>query len=101
MYRIPRVEPGEYTAYLPYSQVTVPLDVQGAYDSASSKGQAVRQEFERTYGLDSTGVNGSGLRIGDHLLIRASNLYGATGQIGTFVLVAATRRERARSPCIR
>ena len=82
MYRISRVEPGEYTSYLPYTQVTVPVDVQAAYDSASSKGQAVRQEFERMYGLDSSGVNGSGLRIGDHLLIRASNSYGGTGQMG-------------------
>jgi hypothetical protein len=82
MYRISRVEPGEYAAYLPYSQVTVPLDVQAAYDAASSKGQVARQEFERTYGLDSSSLNGSGLRIGDHLLIRASNSYGATGPIG-------------------
>lgn len=82
MYRISRVEPGEYTIYLPYTQVSVPLDVQAAYDNASSKGQAARQEFERTYGLDSSGVNGSGMRIGNHLLIRASNSYGSTGPIG-------------------
>jgi hypothetical protein len=82
MYRISRVEPGEYTVYLPYAQVSVPVGVQAAYDSASSKGQAVRQEFERTYGLDSSGVNGTGLRIGDHLLIRASNSYGGNGQTG-------------------
>jgi hypothetical protein len=82
MYRISRVEPGEYTTYLPYSQVTIPVDVQAAYDSASSQGQVVRQEFERKYGLDSSGVNGSGLRIGEHLLVRASNSFGATGQMG-------------------
>ena len=82
MYRISRVEPGEYTVYLPYSQVTIPLDVQAVYDSASSKGQAARQEFERTYGLDSSGVNGSGLRIGDHLLVRASHSYSGAGQMG-------------------
>jgi hypothetical protein len=82
MYRIARVEPGDYTVYLPYSQVTIPLEVQSAYDSASSKGQAAREEFERTYGLGTTSVNGSGLRIGDHLLVRESNLYGGTGQMG-------------------
>jgi carboxypeptidase family protein len=83
MYRISRAEPGEYTAYLPYTQVTLPIDVQGEYDSASSRGQAARQEFERTFGIDSSmGINGSGLRIGDHLLIRSSNLYGADGPIG-------------------
>jgi hypothetical protein len=81
-YRISRVEPGEYTVYLPYTQVTVPVDVQAAYDGASSKGQASRQEFERTYGLDSSGLNGSGMRIGDHVLIRASNSYGGIGQLG-------------------
>jgi hypothetical protein len=82
MFRIWRVEPGEYTAYLPYTQVTIPLEVQAAYDSASSKGQVVRQQFERMYGLDSSSANGSGLRIGDHLLVRASNSYGGSGQMG-------------------
>ena len=62
--------------------MSLPVDVQAAYDSAASKGQASRLEFERTYGFDSSGVNGSGMRIGDHLLIRASNSYGATGQTG-------------------
>lgn len=82
MYRISWVAPGEYTAYLPYTQVTVPVEVQAAYDSASSKGQVIRLDFERTYGLASSNVNGSGLRIGDHLLIRESNSYGGEGQIG-------------------
>lgn len=82
MYRIAKVEPGEYTVYLPYMQMTVPVDVQAAYDTASSKGQAARQEFERTYGLESSGINGSGVRIGDHLLVRSSNTYGGTGQLG-------------------
>jgi hypothetical protein len=82
MYRISRVEPGEYTAYLPYTQVTVPVDVQATYDSAASKGQASRLEFERKYGVDSSGASGSGMRIGDHLLVRASNSYGANGQTG-------------------
>ena len=96
MYRISRVEPGEYTSYLPYTQVSVPVDVQAAYDSAASKGQAARQEFQRTYGLDSFGVNGSGPRLGDHLLIRASNLYGATGQEGPSFTSPPPGRERAR-----
>ena len=82
MYRIARVEPGDYTVYLPYSQVTIPLEVQSAYDSASSTGAVAREEFERMYGLGTTSVNGSGLRIGDHILVRQSNGFGATGQIG-------------------
>jgi hypothetical protein len=54
MYRISRVEPGEYTVYLPYTQVSVPIDVQAAYDSASSKGQAARRSSSERIGLDSS-----------------------------------------------
>jgi hypothetical protein len=82
MYRISRVEPGEYTVYLPYSQVTVPLSVQADYDNASGQGMAARLEFERSTGVSSTNVNGSGLQIGDYLLVRNSNSYGADGQTG-------------------
>jgi len=82
MYRISQVEPGNYTVYLPYTQITVPVDVQADYDAASSRGQAAREEFSRTYGLESSSVNGSGLRIGDLLLIRSSNSYGRDGPLG-------------------
>jgi hypothetical protein len=58
------------------------LSVQADYDNASGQGMAARQEFERSTGVSSTSVNGSGLQIGDYLLVRNSNSYGADGQIG-------------------
>jgi hypothetical protein len=83
-YRIARLEAGEYTVYVPYTQVTVPTSVQAEYDKVSAGGQTARSEFQRALpGVDMASLNGTGVRMGDVTLIRSSNVYGMDGPVGT------------------
>jgi hypothetical protein len=84
VFRIANLPPGEYVVFVPYAQVTIPAAVQAAYDEAGNGGQVGRSEFQRSIpGVDTIVLNGSGPHIGDLILVRQSNVYGADGPMGT------------------
>jgi hypothetical protein len=83
VFRIIRLSTGDYTFYVPFQEITVPVSLQAAFDSAP--GQNARQDLERSMpGVEPSSVNGSGFRIGDQTLVRNSNMIGIDGPVGTF-----------------
>jgi hypothetical protein len=77
------VTPGEYTLFVPYTEITVPLSLQADLDNATSVGNGSRQEKMRgLLGVDTLSLNGAGPRVGNVALIRTSNVYGADGPMG-------------------
>jgi protocatechuate 3,4-dioxygenase beta subunit len=81
-FRLSRLEPGEYTIYLPFSEVTIPATVQAAYDTVSQGGNAAREQFRVQTGESGAPNIADGFRIGGHILVRGSSMYGADGAIG-------------------
>jgi protocatechuate 3,4-dioxygenase beta subunit len=82
-FHLSRLEPGEYTIYLPANEVTVPAAVLAAYDAASQAGNTGREEFRVKMGESGApNIGADGFRVGDNVLVRGSNMYGADGAIG-------------------
>jgi hypothetical protein len=83
LFTISGLAPGEYTLYVPYTQITVPLSVQADIDNSTNVGAGSRQEKMRALvGVDTTSLNGSGPHVDNVALIRSSNVFGAGGPLG-------------------
>jgi len=82
MYRISRLPPGDYIAYLPFTQVTLPLSTQIDSNLARSSGQSGSMDFDRMlFSSGAPSLYATGPRVGDFILVRSATAYGQ-GPIG-------------------
>jgi hypothetical protein len=83
MFHITRLEPGEYTIYLPFPEVTIPNSVMAASQAADGAGPSERERFRNAIG-DSGAPEfySTGFQLGEFTLMRKSTAYGAEGAIG-------------------